>query len=250
MPKLPELIDFIDTYLQVSLFKDYCPNGLQVQGHRPIQKIVTGVTASKDFIEAAVAAQADCVIVHHGLFWNGDSFPIVGRKYARVRPLIEQGVHLLAYHLPLDAHSVVGNNAKLGERLGFKSCVAHPCEHGEGLLWTGMCELQPDALGMQIERVLGRTPLHIAGKAAQISTVAWCTGAAQSLLEVAATHGADAYITGEASERTFHEAKELGIHFYASGHHATERYGVQALGQMLAEKYDLTHQFIDIENPI
>ncbi|MAZ44570.1 MAG: Nif3-like dinuclear metal center hexameric protein [Legionellales bacterium] len=250
MLKVHELTEYLTDFLQTNLFKDYCPNGLQVQGQREISKIVTGVTASRALLEAAIAANADAILVHHGIFWKGDSYPITDRLYERVRPLIQQEVHLLAYHLPLDAHPVVGNNIQLAHKLGFESCVSHPCEHGEGLLWVGECSLQPDALAMQIERVLGRAPLHIAGRTADIKKVAWCTGAAQSLLEAAAQLGVDAYITGEASERTFHEAKELGVHFYGAGHHATERYGVQALGAHLAEKFSIAHQFIDIENPI
>ena len=250
MPTLEAVLAYTDELLAVDAFKDHCPNGLQVEGTRPIQKIVTGVTASRAHIAAAIAADADLILVHHGIFWKGDAFPITGRLYQRIAPLIHHGAHLMAYHIPLDAHPDVGNNVVLGQKLDFKNIQAHDSTHGPGLLHSGDCDTQPDTLATHLERILGRKPLHISGTAAQIKKVAWCTGAAQSLLVEASALGVDAFITGEASERTFHEAKELGIHFYSAGHHATERYGVQALGARLAEKFDLTHQFIDIENPV
>ena len=246
---LKTLLDYCQQRLDTSAFDDYCPNGLQVEGKGEVRHLVTGVTASLALVQAAVEAGADTLLVHHGYFWNNEPAPIVGMKAERIRLLLQHQVNLLAYHLPLDAHPELGNNAKLGELIGCQPCA--PVAAG-GLLWGG--ELPGPATSSELadilNRRLGREPLLVPGGEHPIRRLAWCTGGAQGMIEQAADLGFDAYITGEVSESTVHVARERGIHFYAAGHHATERYGVQALGEELAERFDLQHQFIDIPNPV
>ncbi len=235
--------------MQPGGFDDYCPNGLQVEGKADVRLLVSGVTASQRFIEEAIALGADALLVHHGYFWKGESPVLTGMLRQRAGLLLQHNISLLAYHLPLDAHPVLGNNAMLGKQLGFEA--AAPASDG-GLVWTG-CLPQPasaNELAAHLERILGRVPLHFGEGAASIHRVAWCTGAAQGYLKQAAGLGVDAYITGEASEQTVHEARELGIHCFAAGHHATERYGVQALGAELAQRLGVQHQFLDCDNPV
>jgi len=246
-----ELID-LETYcnelLDINAFQDYCPNGLQVDaGRSEVRKIVTGVTASQALIDAAITAEADLLLVHHGYFWKGESEPLKGIKGRRVRTLMQAGISLLAYHLPLDAHSQFGNNRQLAEKLGFSTAIPSK----EGLIWQIDLEQPLDAneLAVRIAKALGQQPMHISIGDKPIRRIGWCSGGAQDYIESAAELGLDAFITGEISERTVHLARELGIHFYAAGHHATERFGVQALGKHLAERYELEHQFIDISNP-
>ncbi len=252
MVQLGELLNYTDRLLEINQFDDYCPNGLQVEGAPQVGVLISGVTASLALLEAAVAAGADAVLVHHGYFWKGEDPRVRGMKQRRLRLLLANGVSLLAYHLPLDAHPVLGNNARLGELLGFdmtgRLAQAGPVKigmHGE---------LNPpltgEALAGRIAERLGRTPLHVGGRATRIRRIGWCTGAAQRYIDEAAGLGLDAYISGEISEQTVHEARETGVHYYAAGHHATERYGIKALGEHLAERFDLAHQFIDIDNPV
>ncbi len=244
------LVRYLDEQLQASRFRDYCPNGLQVEGKARIRRIVTGVTASQALLDAAVAARADLVLVHHGYFWKGENPTLVGMRRRRLATLLNHDINLLAYHLPLDCHPLWGNNAQLGLRLGV---VVAPPTTFDQLLWQG--EL-PQAvtlaeLGARLTAVLERQPLLCdGGHDRPLRRLAWCTGAAQDEIEQAALLGADCFISGEVSERTVHQARELGIHFIAAGHHATERYGVQALGQHLAEQFGLEVQFIDIDNPV
>ena len=246
-----ELIDlemYCNDLLEINNFQDYCPNGLQIDaGRTEIQKVVTGVTASQALIDAAVDVEADLLLVHHGYFWKGESEPLTGIKGRRIRTLMQAGISLLAYHLPLDAHPQFGNNAKLAEQLGFSSAFLVE----DGLIWQADLEspLRADELALRIAQAMGRQPLHISAGERAIQRIGWCSGAAQDYIESAAALGLDAFITGEVSERTVHLARELGIHFYAAGHHATEKFGVQALGKHLAECHDLEHQFIDIPNP-
>jgi dinuclear metal center YbgI/SA1388 family protein len=247
-----ELTKYLDELLQTAAFEDYCPNGLQVQGRDAVRKIVGGVTACQALVDAAAAAGADALLVHHGYFWKGEDPRITGIKYRRLKALLDANINLLAYHLPLDAHPELGNNAQLAATLGFKSEGGFGGGRGPAIGQYGALDtpLAPDALAARIAQRLGRAPLHIAGDAAEICTIAWCSGAAQSYLEQAAALGVDAYLSGEISEQTVHLARELGIHFYSAGHHATERYGVQALGAHLAARFGVEFRFIDIENPV
>lgn len=252
MAQLEELVNYTDRLLEINQFDDYCPNGLQVEGAPEVATLVTGVTASLALLEAAVAARADAVLVHHGYFWKGEDPRVTGMKQRRLRCLLVNGVSLLAYHLPLDAHPELGNNARLGEVLEFE---VHGRFIQAGRLNIGMYgELRrpftASTLADHIARRLGRAPLHIAGRASRIKRIGWCTGAAQRHLDDAVALGLDAYVSGEVSEQTVHEARESGVHYFAAGHHATERYGVMALGEHLAERFDLAHRFVDIDNPV
>ena len=243
---------YCDELLNAPAFEDYCPNGLQVDaGTGEINSIVTGVTASMALIEAAAAADADLLLVHHGYFWKGEGATLTGIKGQRVRLLMREGINLMAYHLPLDAHPEFGNNRTLGDRLAFPD--AEPIPGSEGLIWTAELPsgLTPAALSRRITDALGREPMHIAGgRKGEIGRIGWCTGAAQGYLEQAAAAGMDAFISGEISEQTVHLARELGVHYFAAGHHATERFGVQAFGEHLEKRYGLHHQFIEIPNPV
>ena len=251
MVQLKDLLNYSDNMLEVDRFNDYCPNGLQVEGKQEITKVVSGVTASQALIDAAIEEKADVLLVHHGYFWKGEDARIVGLKYKRIRSLIEAGISLLAYHLPLDAHPLYGNNAKLSDLLDFDIAGSFPSsKDAVGMYGTLKTPMSAADFSEKISTSLGRDPLHIGEKSEQIHTIAWCSGAAQSYIEAAAELGVDAYLTGEVSEQTVHIARELGIHFYAAGHHATERYGVQALGEHLASHFALKHQFIDIANPV
>lgn len=246
-----ELIRFLDNELQVSRFRDYCPNGLQVEGKPVIRRVITGVTACQALIDAAIAHGADAIVVHHGYFWRGEDMRIAGQKYKRISSLIQNQINLLAYHLPLDAHPEIGNNAQLGQLLGLTSDGYFG---DENLGWMGSWgpEKVPDikAATTLIQQVLDRTPLVIGDPAKSPGKVAWCTGAAHSYLEQAINAGADTYISGEISEPIVHLARESGVTYIAAGHHATERYGVMALGKLLQEKFGLECEFIDIDNPV
>ena len=257
------LTDFCDEYLSAAAFKDYAPNGLQVDGGRPIQRIVTGVTACEALIDAAIADKADAILVHHGYFWKGEPAPITGMKGQRIRKLMQHGISLIGYHLPLDAHPRIGNNAKLAEQLDMSIIGAlYPTEsHPVGNIAT--CTPQSaQSLITQITDALGRLPLHISAHYQTsdsnqsdtqnnrlIERVGICTGGAQDMIEQAALMGCDAFISGEISERTTHIARELGIDYFACGHHATERGGIQALGDIIAQQFGLPVTFIDIDNP-
>jgi dinuclear metal center YbgI/SA1388 family protein len=248
MVERQELVDYLAGVLAIDNFQDYCPNGLQVQGRTEIHKVVGGVTASQALIDTAVAEQADALLVHHGFFWRGEQQEIVGIKYHRVKALIDAGINLFAYHLPLDAHRQWGNNAQLGQLLNF---IADE-KTDSSLIFSGQTEQTHtlESMSAHIEQQLGRQPLAIAGGDHRIRRVAWCTGAAQSYIEEAADRGVDLYISGEVSEQTVHIARERRIHYISAGHHATERYGVMSLGQHLIEKYQIDFKFIDIDNPV
>jgi dinuclear metal center YbgI/SA1388 family protein len=237
----------LDALLQPEKFRDYGPNGLQVEGERAIYKLVSGVTASRALIEAAIAADADAILVHHGLFWRGQDGRITGWMRERLRLLLAHGVHLFAYHLPLDAHSELGNNAQLGRVLGWQA----DARFGEqDLGFCGACDFaNPDALSAHVQSVLGRSVTCCSGDGRSIRRVAWCTGGAQGYFEAAIAAGADAFITGEISEPQAHLAKETGVAFLACGHHATERYGAPAVATHVAAQLGLSHEFIDIDNP-
>ena len=248
---LTELCQFLDRCLEPGRFRDYCPNGLQVQGREQVAKLVSGVTASQDLLEAAVDWGADAILVHHGYFWKGEPAPVVGMKRRRLATLLANDISLLAYHLPLDAHPTLGNNARLGQLLGFTAVEPlQPDGDGVGNVADLETPLDVSELVDHLAGITGRQPLHIPGGDRPLQRVAWCTGAAQGYIEAAVAAGADAYITGEASEPAVHVAREEGIHFIAAGHHATERYGVQALGEHIARTFPLEHRFIDIDNPV
>lgn len=246
-----ELAQYLDQLLQSSNFRDYGPNGLQIEGLRPIRRLITGVTASLAQIDAAIDADADALLVHHGLFWQGDSPCLTGWRKTRIQRLLQQGMHLLAYHLPLDAHDLYGNNTALARQLGLRPLNAEQLGPNNLIL---IAELPtpslPAAFTEHLSQRLQRPALHLPGQAPSIRRVALCTGAAQKFFEQAAQLGVDAYLSGEVSENTTHLAAELGVHYYALGHHASERYGVQALGQHLAEQFGIEHRYLEIPNPV
>ena len=252
--ELTELCQYLDQCLQPQRFKDYCPNGLQVEGRARVLRLATGVTACQPLLDAAVAWGADALLVHHGYFWRGESEQIVGMKRRRLGTLLANDLSLLAYHLPLDAHPELGNNACLGKLLGFDHRDQAPLQPDavDGLGNIGeLAEAVPvQQVIAQLAEITGREPLHVGDPGALVRRIAWCTGAAQGYIDAAVRAGADLYITGEASEQTVHTAREEGIGFIAAGHHATERYGVQAVGEHLAAHYSLEHRFIDIDNPV
>jgi len=245
MAQRDAIVNYCNERLDAAAFDDYCPNGLQVEGGSSVSRIVSGVTASQALVDAAIAAEADLVLVHHGYFWRGEPSPVVGMKARRLRALLAADVSLLAYHLPLDAHPELGNNRQLGVQLG----LAHGAPL-DGLIWG--CELvdslRPDALAARLEERLAQVPV-VVGPDQAIRRLAWCTGAAQGMIEQAAAAGCEAFISGEISEQTMHQANELGVTYFAAGHHATERYGVQALGEELAAQFDIEHRFINLNNP-
>lgn len=245
-----ELVRYCDELLASAEFGDYAPNGLQVAGERPITNLVSGVTASARFLRAAIAAEADGLLVHHGYFWKGEEPRIVGMKADRMRLLMREDVSLMAYHLPLDAHPVYGNNAQLMARLGAQLVSRHEVAGVPGLMAFGRLATPLDgaALSQRLEAALGRRTVHV-GADEPIQNVAVCTGAGQRFVPGAAALGADVLVSGELSEPTAHEARELGIQYVAAGHHATERDGPAALGAHLAERFGLNHRFIDDDNP-
>lgn len=248
--ELSVLVEEADRFLDAARIQDYCPNGLQVQGRPQVRRIVSGVTASQALLDAAVATEADAVLVHHGYFWKGENPCVVGMKQRRLKTLLGHDISLLAYHLPLDLHPEVGNNVQLGRQLGLT--IEGPLEPGNprSIVLVG-APAEPMAsadFARHVGAVLGREPLLVEGDR-PIRRIAWCTGGAQGYIDQAIAAGVDAYLTGEVSEQTVHSARENGITFIAAGHHATERYGVQALGRYLAERFGIEHQFIDCPNP-
>jgi dinuclear metal center YbgI/SA1388 family protein len=240
-----------DALLQPARFKDYGPNGLQVEGRTDIGLIVSGVTASRALIEAAIEARADAIFVHHGLFWRGQSGCITGWMKQRLALLLTHDINLFAYHLPLDAHPQLGNNAQLGYMLGL-STTGRFGEQDLGWLGersTGGAFADAAALARHIEIVLKRSVVQVSQAPKEIRKIAWCTGGAQGYFESAIAAGADAFITGEISEPQAHYAREMGVAYLACGHHATERYGAPAVAAEVAAQFGLQHQFIDIDNP-
>lgn len=272
---LYELVNWCDDTLKAKEFKDYCPNGLQVDASltqnnlahslannlannlndsdNTIKRIVTGVTACEALIDAAIEKQAQAILVHHGYFWKGEDQRLIGMKGRRVAKLMQHGISLIAYHLPLDAHPTLGNNAQLANVLNLTPVEAlYPEQkHPVGYIY------QTDAISAQqlitlITSKLNRTPLHISSGGftnTGYQRIAICSGGAQDMIEQAANMQCDLYISGEISERTTHSARELGIDYMACGHHATERGGVQALGHLIADTFDVQVDFVDIDNP-
>jgi dinuclear metal center YbgI/SA1388 family protein len=258
-----ELSLFLENHLQVARIKDYCPNGLQVQGKPIIKRLVSGVTASLALIEEGIALKADAIMVHHGWFWKNDDARVVGQLHSRLKLLMDHEINLFAYHLPLDVHPVLGNNAQLAKVMGWKPLTGSKKSSErtllgssspmDGLIWEGRPEASQKTLGQLARSIsgrLGRDPLVIGDLNKPIKRIAWCTGGAQGYINQAISMKVDAYISGEVSEQTFHAAQESGVAYIAAGHHATERYGIAALGEFVALKYKLSHQFVDIPNPV
>ena len=247
--KREELVSYLDRLLEPTKFKDYCPNGLQVEGRGEVGRIVAGVTASQALLDAAVARGADAVLVHHGYFWKGDDGRVTGIRRQRLGTLINHDINLLAYHLPLDAHPEFGNNAQLALGLGW---LPEGRFGEQDIAWLGTLAEPADlaTVSGNVERLLGRVPLVIGEPGRPVRRIAWCSGGAQGYFEQAIALGVDAYVSGEISEQTVHLARESGVAYIAAGHHATERGGVQALAAHLREKLGLDCEFIDIENPV
>ncbi len=248
---LSTLLEEAERFLGAARIADYCPNGLQVEGRPQVRRIVSGVTASQALIDAAVEADADVVLVHHGYFWKGENPCIVGMKQRRLKTLLSNDISLLAYHLPLDLHPQVGNNVQLAQQLDIT--VEGPLDPDNskvvGLVGSLEEPMSARDFARRVQEVLGREPLLIEGSQ-MIRRIGWCTGGGQGYIDQAIAAGVDLYLTGEASEQTVHSARENDISFIAAGHHATERYGVQALGDYLAKRFALEHLFIDCPNPV
>ena len=250
--KREDLMQYLTALLQPAKFKDYCPNGLQVEGTGTISKIITGVTASQDLIDAAIEQKADAILVHHGYFWRGENECITGIKKKRIQALLANNINLIAYHLPLDNHSELGNNVQLAKVLDLTvETTLDPNDPSvPGLIGRLPRPMSADAFSAWLGECLKRDPLHLGPDSSDvIETIAWCTGGAQGYMQYAIDAGVDVYLTGEVSEQNQHLAVETGTHFFAAGHHATERYGARALGQHLAKKFELDVNFIDIDNP-
>ncbi len=253
MAQLKSIVEYCNDLLRVNEFNDYCPNGLQVEGRGDIKRLICGVTACQDLIDAAIEQDADAILVHHGYFWKNEDAAITGIKRQRIQSLLKHDISLLAYHLPLDAHEIYGNNVTLAYQLEIEvaDCVSEGS--AKGLLWYGALPrpVQADSFASQIADRLDRKPLHLPSASEKpVQMIGWCTGGAQHYIEQAAALGLDAYISGEVSEQTRHLARELDIHYYAAGHHATESYGVQALAKHLSEQFSIEQRFIDIPNPV
>ncbi|MEO8767971.1 MAG: Nif3-like dinuclear metal center hexameric protein [Nitrosospira sp.] len=248
--RLNELETYLNQLLDIAHFRDYCPNGLQVEGRSEVRGLVSGVTASFDLLQAAVAVGADAILVHHGYFWRGEDQCLVNMKRRRIGLLMAHDVSMFAYHLPLDAHAELGNNAQFAHRMGF----VETGRFGEqdiamqGTLLSQVSTLKE--LRINVERVLSRKPLVIGDDSKLVRRIAWCTGGAQGYFDEAIRLGVDAFVTGEISEQNVHAARESGVAFISAGHHATERYAVQALGEHISRKFGIAHRFIDIDNPV
>jgi dinuclear metal center YbgI/SA1388 family protein len=242
-----EIDSYLAGLLALETFRDYGPNGLQVEGRAEVRRIVSGVTASRALIEAVIADGADTILVHHGLFWRGQDGRLTGWLKERVALLLAHGINLFAYHLPLDAHAEFGNNAQLGTRLGL-TADARFGEQALGFIGPAS-DVTAQALAARVAQALGRTPMLLPGDGRALRRIGWCTGGAQDYFEAAIAAGADAFLTGEVSEPQAHLARETGVAFLACGHHATERYGAPALAAHVAERFGLEHRYIEIENP-
>ena len=252
MAKLQDIIQWCDQTLKSTEFKDYAPNGLQIEGKTEVRKILAAVTASQDAIDAAIRENADLLLVHHGYFWKGEAYPITGMRGKRIKSLIQHDISLLAYHLPLDSHPSLGNNAAIADLLKLERIEAlDPSErHPIGNIGYLNQPMPVEEFKKFVSEKLKFDVTHLPADKNMIEKVGFCTGGAQDFIVKAAEQGCDAYISGEVSERTFYEAKELGIHYFACGHHATERYGVQRLGQAISEQFDIEYVYFELNNPI
>ena len=244
-----ELLRYLDATLETARFRDYCPNGLQVEGRAEVRRIVAGVTASQALLEAAIARSADAILVHHGWFWKGEDGRITGLRRRRIGTLLTHDINLFAYHLPLDAHPGLGNNAQLAQRLGW---IAEGRFGEQDIAWHGSvaAPTTAGALSASLAAALGRPPQMIGDLNRPVCRIGWCSGGAQGYFEQAIALGLDAYVSGEISEQTVHLARESGVAYLAAGHHATERYGVQAVAEHLAGRFGMQCEFVDIDNPV
>ena len=245
-----DIMSTLSAWLSPERFTDYCPNGLQVEGREQVARVVSGVTASQQFLDNAIADGADMVLVHHGYFWKGEDQRVQGMKKRRIETLIRNGVSLVAFHLPLDAHPELGNNACLGRDLAIdqaRPVTDDPLE----LLWQGEFKtpLSSEAFAKRLESALGQVPVVVGNGPEAIRRIAWCSGGAQGMIDRAAALGVDAFMSGEISEPTVHSAREQGLYYFAAGHHATERGAVQATGERLAAEMGVVHRFIDDPSP-
>lgn len=249
MVQRQEILQWCDTTLQTQFFKDYAPNGLQVEGVENISRIVTAVTASRAAIEFAVQQKAEMLLVHHGMFWKSEPITITGWKKQRIATLLQHQINMVAYHLPLDAHPKLGNNACLAEKMAWQ---VERVLGEQNLLNIGKLPEKQQILSQvaqQIEQVSGRKPTVIGDPNKKVQKIAWCTGGAQGFFQQAIDEGVDLYVSGEISESQYHLANETGVAYISAGHHATERYGIQALGQALAAQFGLDYYFFDEANP-
>ena len=252
MALLKEIIQWCDQTLKSHEFKDYAPNGLQIEGQSEVKKILCAVTASQDAIDAAIAQQADLLLVHHGYFWKGEAYPITGMRGKRIKALIQNDISLVGYHLPLDSHPVLGNNAAIAEILALEKIEAlDPSERNPiGNIGYLKNPMTPEDFKHYLTEKLGFETIHLNAEKSNIQKIGFCTGAAQDFITKAADMGCDAFISGEVSERTFYEAKELDVHYFACGHHATERYGVQRLAKAISEQFNIEYSYFELNNPI
>jgi dinuclear metal center YbgI/SA1388 family protein len=250
--KRHEFITLIDDLLLPNTVNDYCPNGLQVEGSVEINKVITGVTASQALIDEAIKRKANCILVHHGYFWKGEPQTITGLKMRRIKSLLMHDINLLAYHLPIDIHPELGNNAQLGNLLQVNNIQCHPNLKPSGIVMWGELGVEVEAINFKqrLASILQREPVHVSANSGKtIKKIAWCTGGGQGYIDACVALGVDAFISGEISEQTTHSARELDIHYFAAGHHATERYGVKALGEYLSRLSNVEVEFVDIPNP-
>jgi dinuclear metal center YbgI/SA1388 family protein len=244
-----ELRTYLDTLFDAARFRDYCPNGLQVEGRSDVRRVVCGVSASQALLDAAVARDADAIVVHHGWFWKSDDATVRGHRKKRLATLLGHDINLFAYHLPLDAHAELGNNAQLASRLGW-TVTGRFGEQDIGFVGSPAAPTTLDAVATALTSALSRQPQVIGDGARQVARIAWCSGAAQDYFEQALATGADVFISGEISERTVHLARETGLAYIAAGHHATERYGIMALAAHLAQRHGLACEYVEIDNPV
>ena len=252
MATLADIIQWCDSTLKSHEFNDYAPNGLQIEGKTEVNKIVCAVTASQTAIDAAIAQGADLLLVHHGYFWKGEAYPITGMRGKRIKSLIQHDISLVGYHLPLDSHPTLGNNAAIADLLELQNIEAlDPTErHPIGNIGYLKSAMSPEAFKAFVSERLGFDAIHLPCDKSTIQKVGFCTGGAQDYIAKAALQNCDAYISGEVSERTFYEAAELGVHYYACGHHATEKYGVQRLAKAISEQFNIEYSYFELNNPI
>ena len=244
-----DLRAYLDGLLEAPRFRDYCPNGLQVEGRSETKRILCGTTASQALIDAAIERDADAILVHHGWFWKGEDGRITGFRKQRMAALLRHDISLFAYHLPLDAHRLLGNNAQLAAKFGW-AVEGNFGEQDIGFLGAPASPVSAAQLAQQVGAALNRTPQLLGDADRKIKRVAWCSGGAQGYFEQAIAAGADLFLSGEVSEQTYHLALESGIPYIAAGHHATERYGVQALGKHLADTHGLACEYLELDNPV
>tara|TARA_R110002167_G_scaffold19921_1_gene73023 strand:+ start:846 stop:1607 length:762 start_codon:yes stop_codon:yes gene_type:complete len=249
---LKVLVNYLDELLNASAIQDYCPNGLQVEGHNEVKKIIGGVTATQALIDLAISKKADAILVHHGFFWKGESQVITGIKKNRIQALLQNNISLIAYHLPLDVHPIVGNNAQLAQALNLE--ITGPLDPSSKLSVGVAAKLKKPMTSNEfkvfISESLGRDCLHIGDESKILQSIGLCTGAAQGMISQAVDLGLDAYISGEISEPTVHIANETGVNYFSAGHHATERGGIIALGSHLKQEFQIDFEFIDLYNPV